>query len=194
MAQLFYKYGCMNSGKSIEILKVAHNYEEQGKEVLLLTSGLDTRSGVGRVESRIGIGRNAIAISPTSNLLSTIVGEILTVGSERDVDCILVDEAQFLTKMQVKVLAHIVDDYGIPVICFGLKNDFQNNLFEGTAALLAYADKVEEIKTICWYCDKKAVMNLRLNNGKPVYDGEQVMIGGNDSYVSVCRKHYKHPL
>ena len=147
MAQLYFKYGTMNSGKSIEILKVAHNYEEQGKPVLLMTSSLDTRAGVGTVASRIGMKAEAVAIDEEM--------------SESDQT--------------------------------GLKNDFRNELFEGSKYLLLLADKIEEIKTICWYCSKKATMVIRTIDGKPVYEGEQLQIGGNETYIPVCRKHYFKP-
>lgn len=187
MAQLFFKYGAMNSGKSIEILKVAHNYEEQKKPVLLMTSSLDTRSGEGIVASRIGIEHNAYPITPDTNVLEVVKKMIVKNGTYF---CILIDESQFLTKKQVLQFCEIVDSLNIPVMAFGLKNDFQNNLFEGSQALLEYADKLEEIKTICWKCHKKATMNLRLLEGKPAYEGEQLQIGGNESYVPVCRRHY----
>ena len=154
MAQLFFKYGAMNSGKTIEILKVAHNYEEQDKPVVLMTSGLDTRDGVGKVSSRIGLRRDAIPIFEETN---------------------------------------VFDELDIPVMAFGLKNDFRNELFEGSKYLLLYADKLEELKTICWFCHKKATMNLHYIDGKPVYEGDQVQIGGNEAYYPVCRKHYFHP-
>lgn len=191
MAQLFFKYGAMNSSKSASLLMTKHNYEEQGKNVLLFTSALDNRDGVGNVSSRVGISQPAIAINKDSDI-QNIVKEHESYPYIT-CDCILIDEAQFLTKQQVKQLAYIVDSLEIPVIAYGLKNDFQNSLFEGSEALLIYADKIEEIKTICWYCHKKGTMNLRLNDGKPVYSGEQVQIGGNESYVPVCRKHYNEP-
>lgn len=187
MAQLFFKYGAMNSGKSIEILKVAHNYEEQNKPVLLMTSALDTRSGECTVASRIGIKHNAYPITTETNVLDVVKSMIVKNGIYF---CILIDEAQFLTKEQVLQFCDIVDSLNIPVMAFGLKNDFQNNLFEGSQALIEYADKLEEIKTICWKCHKKATMNLRLLEGKPAYEGEQLQIGGNESYVPVCRRHY----
>ena len=183
MAQLFFRYGAMNSGKTIEILKVAHNYEGQHKHVVILTSGLDNRDEVGYVSSRIGLRRPAIPIFD-----ETDVYEI--VASKQNIDCVLVDEAQFLKKHHVIELTRIVDELGIPVMTFGLKNDFRNQLFEGSEYLLLYADKIEEMKTICWFCAKKATMNLRIHDGKPVYDGEQIMIGGNEAYFPVCRKHY----
>lgn len=191
MAQLFFKYGTMNSGKSIEILKVKHNYEEQNKSVILLTSALDNRSGIGTVASRIGISSDAIAVKEEDDLFQVISKKK---PLKDKVSCVLVDEAQFLTEKQIFQLALVVDVLNVPVMAFGLKNDFQNNLFEGSRALLAYADKIEEIKTICWYCHKKAIMNLRLSEGNPVYGGEQVQIGGNESYLPVCRNHYLNPI
>lgn len=186
MAQLFFRYGAMNSGKTIEILKVAHNYEEQHKHVVILTSGLDNRDQVGFVSSRIGLRRPAIPIFDDTNVFEIV-------ADKQDIDCVLVDEAQFLKKHHVIELTKIVDELEIPVMTFGLKNDFRNQLFEGSENLLLYADKIEEMKTICWFCAKKATMNLRVQNGKPVYDGEQIMIGGNEAYFPVCRKHYMHP-
>ena len=187
MAQLLFKYGTMNSGKSIELLKVAHNYEEGGKTVILLTSALDTRDGVGTISSRIGLSEQAIAISPDTNVV-----EKLATPDLLGANCILVDEAQFLTVKQVEGLASMVDIFDIPVICYGLKNDFSNHLFEGSRALLLIADKLEEIKTVCRFCDKKATMNLRTVDGKPVYNGDQVQIGDSE-YLSVCRKHWNNP-
>ena len=186
MAQLFFRYGAMNSGKTIEILKVAHNYEEQHKHVVILTSGLDNRDEVGYVSSRIGLRRPAIPIFDETDVYESG-------ASKQNIDCVLVDEAQFLKKHHVIELTRIVDELGIPVMTFGLKNDFRNQLFEGSEYLLLYADKIEEMKTICWFCAKKATMNLRIHDGKPVYDGEQIMIGGNEAYFPVCRKHYVNP-
>lgn len=188
MAQLFFKHGAMNSGKSIEILKVAHNYEEQNKPVLIFTSGIDTRDEVGYVSSRIGLRRKAIAIFD-----DTDVYQIVKSYSQK-LFCILVDEVQFLTKEHVLQLAKIVDELNIPVMAFGLKNDFQNQLFEGSRYMLIYADKIEEMKTICWFCHKKATMNLRVDeNNKPIYIGEQIQIGGNDTYYPVCRNCHSNP-
>lgn len=188
MAQLFFKYGAMNSGKSIEILKVAHNYEEQGKKVLILTSGIDNRDEVGFVSSRIGIKRKALPIFEGTNIYN-----IVQEANER-LSCILVDEAQFLKKEHVIQLTNVVDEFDIPVMVFGLKNDFQNELFEGSKYFLIYADKIEEMKTICWFCNRKATMNLRIDKeGKPIYTGKQIQIGGNDSYFPVCRMCYKAP-
>lgn len=187
MAQLFFKYGAMNSGKSIDILKVAHNYEEQGKPVVLMTSGVDDRSGRGIIASRIGLERKVKPIMEDTNIYDYVN------KMDRKIYCVLIDEAQFLKKEHVLQLIKIVDELNIPVMAFGLKNDFRNELFEGSKYLLIYADKIEEMKTICWFCPHKATMNLRIHNGKPVYEGEQVQIGGNESYYPVCRKHYFHP-
>ena len=188
MAQLFFHYGAMNSGKSIEILKVAHNYEEQDKQVVLMTSGIDTRSGVGEISSRIGLRRDAFPIFDDTDIYAVIK------QAETNPACVLIDEAQFLKKHHILELAKVVDELGIPVMTFGLKNDFRNELFEGSKYLLLYADKIVEMKTICWFCKHKALMNLRVHNGKPVYEGEQVQIGGNESYYPVCRRHYFNPL
>ncbi|NLW69589.1 MAG: thymidine kinase [Eubacteriaceae bacterium] len=191
MAQLYYRYSSMNASKSIEVIKIAHNYEEQGKRVLLMNSALDTRYGKNVVASRIGITKPAISYDEHTSMLN-ILQAAMEESPER-IHCILIDEGQFLTESQVKQLAQIVDYENIPVIVYGLKNDFSNNLFEGSKALLIYADKIEEIKTVCWFCDKKATMVLRVLDGKPVYTGDQVLIGGNDSYIPVCRKCYSNP-
>ncbi|MFC4402847.1 thymidine kinase [Gracilibacillus xinjiangensis] len=188
MAQLYFKYGAMNSGKSIEILKVAHNYEEQNKPVLIFTSGMDDRDEIGYVSSRIGLRQKALPIFEETNLFEVVQ------NSKQKPYCVLVDEAQFLYKHHVLELTKIVDELDIPVMGFGLKNDFRNELFEGSKYFLLYADKIEEMKTICWFCEKKAMMNLRVNEeGKPVYTGEQIHIGGNDTYYPVCRKCHANP-
>lgn len=187
MAQLFFRYGAMNSGKSIEILKVAHNYEEQNKRAILMTSAVDDRAGVGMIASRIGLERTAIPITHETNLYDIIK------ATDPKAACVLIDEAQFLQKHHIFEAARVVDELHIPVMAFGLKNDFRNELFEGSKYLLLYADKIEEMKTICWFCAKKAIMNLRIRDGQPVYEGKQVLIGGNKSYYPVCRQHYFHP-
>lgn len=187
MAQLFFRYGAMNSGKTIEILKVAHNYEEQHKQVIILTSAVDDRAGVGMISSRIGMERPAHPVQDKTNIFD------LVKQMNPKAACVLIDEAQFLKKHHVFECAQVVDELGIPVMAFGLKNDFRNELFEGSQYLLTYADKIEEMKTICWFCAKKATMNLRVHDGKPVYEGEQIQIGGNESYFPVCRHHYYFP-
>jgi len=188
MAQLYFRYGAMNSGKSIEVLKVAHNYEEQNKAIRIFTSGVDDRDGVGVISSRTGMRREAIPILEDTDIFEKIKAE------DEKIWCVLIDEAQFLSKDNVLQLTRIVDELNIPVMAFGLKNDFMNNLFEGSKYLLLYAEKIEEIKTICWYCAKKATMNLRMSDGKPVYEGTQIQIGGNESYFPVCRHHYFNPV
>lgn len=185
MAQLFFRYSTMNAGKSIELIKVAYNYEERGKHVLVLTSGLDDRFGVGVVRSRIGLSRPAIPVFDDTNILEIY----MEASREKEIACVLIDEAQFLKKHHVEELVEIVDSCECPVMCYGLKNDFRNELFEGSYYLLVYADKIEEIKTICW-CGRKANMVARIVDGKFVRTGERIEIGGNNMYVSLCRKHY----
>jgi len=190
MAQLFFKYGTMNSGKSFEIIKVAHNYEEQNKPVLIFKPAIDTRSGHDRVGTRAGLTRRAIPVHDDDDLFERVKKELASSPGKR-IYCVLVDEAQFLRKHHVWELTRIVDELDIPVMAFGLKNDFRNQLFEGSRELLIHADKIEEIKTICWYCDRKATMVIRYQDGKPVNEGEQIMIGGNEEYKPVCRRCYK---
>ncbi|OXM84443.1 thymidine kinase [Paenibacillus rigui] len=182
MAKLYYRYGTMNSGKSIEVLRTAHNYEEQGKKVLLFTPAVDDRYGVGTVASRIGMQKKAMIIDEHIDMVKLAAAE--------KPNCILIDECQFLQKEQVLQLTEIVDTLNIPVIAYGLRADFMGQLFEGSYHLLALADQIDEIKTICWYCDKKAIMNMRCEDGKPVFEGAQIQIGGNESYLPVCRKCY----
>jgi thymidine kinase len=182
VAKLYFRYGTMNSGKSIDVLKTAHNYEEQGKKVILFSPAIDTRFGEGVIASRIGIQQKAFTIDPGT--------DIYEVTQREAPRCVLVDEAQFLSGEQVGQLCRIVDELGIPVIAYGLRADFQGKLFPGSYELLALADKIEEVKTICWYCEKKAIMNMRCKDGVPVFEGEQIQIGGNESYLPVCRKCY----
>ena len=185
MAQLYYRYSTMNAGKSIELIKVAYNYEERGKNVLTLVPAIDDRYGIGVITSRIGIQREAIVVNDDTNILELYMRE----NEKRKIDCILIDECQFLKKHHVQELVEIVDSCEVPVLAYGLKNDFRNELFEGSYYMLIYADKIEEIKTICW-CGRKATMVARVVDDKIVKQGEQVVIGGNDMYVSLCRKHY----
>ncbi|MBC1474639.1 thymidine kinase [Listeria grandensis] len=188
MAQLFFRYGSMNSGKTIEILKVAHNYEEQNKPVMIFTSGIDDRDQVGIISSRIGLKREATPVFSATNLYEEVA------KIEPKPCCVLLDESQFLEKKHILQLAQIADGLNIPVIAYGLKNDFQNELFEGSKYLLLYADKIEEMKTVCWFCTKKATMVLRVDeDGQPMYKGDQIMIGGNDRYYPVCRKCHANP-
>ena len=185
MAQLFFKYRTMNAGKSIELIKVAYNYEERGKRVFCLTPKVDSRYGEGVIASRVGLQRTAVAISEDMDILEVFMRE----NEKQPIDCVLVDEGQFLKKHHVEELVEIVDSLNVPVMVYGLKNDFKNELFEGSYYLLVYADKIEEIKTICW-CGRKATMVARVEDGKLVKEGKQIIVGGNNMYVSLCRKHY----
>ncbi|MNZ59103.1 Thymidine kinase [compost metagenome] len=189
MAQLYYKYGTMNSGKSFEIIKVAHNYEEQGKPVLIYSPSVGARGNEDRVGSRVGFERAAIPVYDDTNLYESVKDNITQSVSSK-IYCVLIDEAQFLKKHHILELTRVVDELNIPVMAFGLKNDFQNQLFEGSYNLLVQADKIEEIKTICWYCDRKATMVIRFNDGQPMNTGNQIQIGGNEEYKPVCRRCY----
>lgn len=186
MAQLFFKQGTMNCGKSLDLITTAYNYTSQKKKVLAFTSEVDTRSDFRTIKSRTGYSINANYLPRTEEEIFKIILDSL---SEGRVYCILVDESQFLNKEQVISLAKVVDELNIPVICWGLKNDFQNNLFEGSQTLLAYADKIETLKTICYVCDKKATMNLRVLDGFACYTGEQIQVG-DEEYLPVCRNCY----
>lgn len=187
MAKLYFYYSSMNAGKSTTLLQSAYNYQERGMHPLVYTAAIDDRYGVGKVSSRIGISQNACLFDSTSDLLM----EINQANQQEKVHCVLVDEAQFLTKAQVYQLSEVVDQLNIPVLCYGLRTDFQAELFEGSRYLLAWADQLEELKTIC-HCGKKANFVIRLNEkGEVVKDGAQIQIGGNDSYLSVCRRHFK---
>jgi thymidine kinase len=182
----------MNAGKSLELIKVAYNYEERGKLPLILVPGTDNRYGGGKVVSKAGLERDALVIAEDMNLIRFITGklkEIKEADPSAGIDCVLIDEGQFLKKHHVLELTEIVDSYDIPVMVYGLKNDFRNELFEGSKYLLIYADKIEEIKTICW-CGRKATMVARVVNGKFVKTGDQILVGGNEMYVSLCRRHY----
>ena len=182
-------------GKSLSLLTTAHNYQEQDKDVVIMTSAIDDRYGVGKVSSRVGLSCEAQPIKPEDNVIELIT-KLLKLDTERKTvwpHCILIDEAEFLTAQQVVDLANIVDTYNIPIICYGLRTDFQCNLFEGSKTLFEVADKLEEIKTVCQWCDHKATMNLRMVDGAPVYDGDQIQIGDQE-YISVCRYHYTNPV
>lgn len=184
MAKLYYRYGTMGSGKTIDLLKVAYNYEERGQECLLVALSTDTRYGVGKITTRIGLQRDAFTCFKDTNIYEYVD------NLDKKPDCILVDECNFLTKKQVTELSDIVDLLDIPVICYGLRSDFKCELFEGSEALMAIADKIEEIKTIC-ECGSKATVNMRYKDGKVVTNGDKIVIGGNDMYKAVCRKCYK---
>ncbi|PKG58455.1 thymidine kinase [Shewanella sp. Choline-02u-19] len=187
MAQLYFYYSAMNAGKSTSLLQSSYNYRERGMNTLVMTASIDNRYGVGKVSSRIGIETEAQVFGSGDDLTSMIN----TAHDEQTLHCILIDESQFLSKEQVKQLTYVVDILDIPVLCYGLKTDFQGELFTGSQYLLAWADKLVELKTIC-HCGRKANMVVRLDDdGKPMREGEQVAIGGNESYESVCRKHFR---
>lgn len=182
MAKLYFRYSAMNAGKTTQLLQVKFNYEERGQKVVLLKPVIDNRFGTVKIKSRVGLESDAIIVNQDTNLVGLI--------TEKEVNCVLIDEAQFLSGEQVLQICVIVDDYNIPVIAYGLRTDFKGDLFPGSKALLSFADSIEELKTICW-CGKKAIMNTRLLNGQPIYEGEQIQIGGNESYISLCRKHWR---
>lgn len=187
MAKLYYHYSTMNAGKSTLLLQAAYNYNERGMETYLLTAAVDTRVGKGQIGSRIGLTREADIFQPTDDLFAMIEAR----RSMGEVACIFVDEAQFLTKEQVWQLARVADDLGVPVMAYGLRVDFRGELFPGSAALLALADDMREVRTIC-HCGRKATMVIRQDaEGRALADGEQVQIGGNETYVSLCRKHWR---
>lgn len=187
MAKLYFHYSTMNAGKSTSLLQASHNYREGGMATYLITAQFDNRAGNGRIASRIGIGEPADTFAPTDDMFAKIKAR-LTTGP---VACIFIDEAQFLTKDQVWQLACAVDDLGTPIMCYGLRVDFQGNLFPGSAALLAWADEMREVRTIC-HCGKKATMVIRRGpNGEALKEGEQVVIGGNETYLSLCRRHWR---
>ena len=187
MAKLYFNYSTMNAGKSTMLLQAAHNYSERGMQSYLLTARLDTRAGEGRIASRIGIGAQADLYDPETDLFAVVQARL----AQGPVDCLFLDEAQFLTAEQVWQLARVVDDLGLPAMCYGLRVDFQGKLFPGSAALLALADEMREVRTIC-HCGKKATMVVRkAADGTIIQDGAQVEIGGNDRYVSLCRRHWR---
>ena len=186
MAKLYFNYSSMNAGKSTMLLQANHNYIERGMKPRIYTSDLDNRFGEGEIVSRIGLkAKSNIFTSKTD-----IYKDVLNIYHNSIVDCVLIDEAQFLTQNQVIQLGKVVDELDIPVLAFGIRTDFQGNLFEGSKYLLAWADNLKEIKTVC-HCGRKATMVLRLNaKGEVVSDGTQIEIGGEEKYVSVCRKHF----
>ena len=187
MAKLYFNYSTMNAGKSTLLLQAAHNYREGGMVTYLITAQFDNRAGDGRIASRIGIGEAADTFAPDEDLYGKLVARF-AVGK---VACVFIDEAQFLSKQQVWQLARAVDDLGVPVMCYGLRVDFRGELFPGSAALLAWADEMREVRTIC-ACGKKATMVIRRGpDGRALSDGEQVVIGGNETYVSLCRRHWR---
>lgn len=188
MAKLYFYYSAMNAGKTTTLLQSAHNYRERGMRVAILTPRLDDRAGAGTVASRIGLSAEGVAFAPDDDLEDWVGRDIAAHGT---LHCVLVDEAQFLTREQVWQLGEVVDALRIPVLCYGLRTDFRGELFEGSRYLLAWADELTEIKTIC-HTGKKATMTVRVDeHGCAVQDGPQVEIGGNERYVSVSRAEFK---
>jgi thymidine kinase len=187
MAKLYFHFSTMNAGKSTLLLQAAHNYSERGMRPYLLTAKLDTRAGEGVIQSRIGIGKTADTFAPGEDLLRRIADAQAAAA----IDCVFVDEAHFLDKAQVWQLARVADDLKIPVMCYGLRVDFLGDLFPASATLLALADHIREVRTIC-HCGRKATMVIRKGpDGTALKEGAQVQIGGNETYVSLCRRHWR---
>ncbi len=190
MAQLYFYYSAMNAGKSTTLLQSSFNYQERGMNPLIYTAALDDRYQIGKVTSRIGLDADAILYDKNDDIYASVLEK----HNENKIDCVLVDESQFLTQAQVYQLTEVVDKLHIPVLCYGLRTDFRGELFDGAKHLLAWADKLIELKTIC-HCGRKAIMVIRTDEkGNAIADGDQVVIGGNDKYESVCRRHYKSAL
>ena len=186
MAQLYYYYSAMNAGKSTSLLQSAYNYKERGMNITLFTAALDNRYGEGKIASRIGLESPANLFTPESDLFALMSDEC----AAQKISCMFIDEAQFLTKQQVIQCLKIVDELKVPVLAYGLRTDFRGQTFEGSHYLLAWADKLSELKTVC-HCGRKANFVARLDeHGKPISQGDQVDVGGNEKYVSLCRKHF----
>ena len=190
MSKVYFYYSAMNAGKSTVLLQSSYNYQERGMRTSIFAPAVDQRAGLGRVASRIGLSAAANPFTTTDDLFKIIE----TQHGEAKLACVLIDEAQFLTRPQVEQLCRVADELDIPVLCYGLRTDFQGQLFEGSGALLALADDLSELKTIC-KCGRKATMNLRVGpDGRAVREGAQVEIGGNERYVAMCRRHYREAL
>lgn len=190
MAKLYFHYSTMNAGKSTALLQADYNYRERGMKTHLMTAKLDNRAGSGQIASRIGISAAAEVFSPQDDLYQALINA----QQNAAIACVFLDEAQFLTDAQVWQLARVVDDLGVPVMCYGLRVDFRGKLFPGSAALLALADEMREVRTIC-FCGKKATMVVRNGpDGKALLDGAQVQIGGNETYVALCRRHWRESV
>jgi thymidine kinase len=186
MAKFYFRYGVMGAGKSIEILKIQYSYKESGMNVMLLKPSIDTRDGENTLRSRMGIHSPVICFDSSCDVFNLVENSIREYA---DIACVLIDEAQFMTPEQVEQIARVADDLDIPVITMGLLTDFKSKLFEGSKRLIELADSIEEIKTICW-CGKKARYNARIIDGEVIKTGEQIQIGGNESYTRLCREHY----
>ena len=186
MASLHVKYGTMGSAKTLDLLRTAYNYEERGKKVLLLTSVIDDRYGVGKIKTRLGLERDATVVKQDDDIVNIYVNKLL----EQTIDVVLVDESMFLTSKQIWQLSDIVDEFNIPVICYSLISDYRGFSFEASNTLMTIADKREEIKAIC-HCGRKTTMNARIVDGKVVKEGKQIDVGGNDKYIGLCRRCWK---
>ncbi|WP_438955363.1 thymidine kinase [Cognatiyoonia sp.] len=187
MAKLYFNYSTMNAGKSTVLLQAAHNYAERGMSTYLLTAKFDNRAGHARIASRIGIGQDADTFEAGEDLFTKLEARL----AKGPCACVFIDEAQFLEPDQVWQLARAVDDLGVPVMCYGLRVDFLGNLFPGSATLLALSDEMREVRTIC-HCGKKATMVIRKDaDGNVVTSGDQIQVGGNETYVSLCRRHWR---
>ncbi|WP_209598024.1 thymidine kinase [Ruegeria sp. HKCCSP351] len=190
MAKLYFNYSTMNAGKSTVLLQASHNYRERGMQTYLMTAAIDGRAGAGRIASRIGISEQADTFTPEDDVFAMIRSRL----DKGMVACVFIDEAQFLSEAQVWQLARAVDDLDVPVLAYGLRVDFQGKLFPGSATLLALADEMREVRTIC-ECGRKATMVIRRDEtGKAITEGAQVQIGGNETYVSLCRKHWREAV
>ena len=196
--KMYFNYGTVGSGKTLELLKMAINYRRRGKKVLLLTSSIDNRSGVGKISTRFGaehlskeigdefgIQEDALLIEKMENLKGFV--------QDNFYEHVLCDEVQFYRMQDIDALVGVVTDLDIPVSCFGLKSNYKGELFDSIARLMVFADKIQEVKTSCYACDRKAVLNLRIHNGVPVYEGDDIYIGGQDNYLPACREHWFYP-
>ncbi|WP_299659249.1 thymidine kinase [uncultured Ruegeria sp.] len=190
MAKLYFNYSTMNAGKSTVLLQASHNYRERGMDTYLMTAAIDGRAGEGRIASRIGISEPADMFRRDDDVYAMIENRL----NKGQIACVFIDEAQFLSEDQVWQLARAVDDLGVPVLTYGLRVDFRGKLFPGSAALLALADEMREVRTIC-ECGRKATMVIRRDeDGNAITEGAQVQIGGNETYVSLCRKHWREAV
>jgi len=185
MAKLYFRYGAMGASKTANALMVEYNYHEREQRAVLMKPSIDDRDGAKTIKSRVGMSKNAELIFSDSDVFKIID----KMNSEKIIDCVIIDEAQFLNRDHVDQLCKIADELKIPVITYGLRTDFRGELFPGSERLMAMADSIEEIKTVCW-CSKKAIMNARVVDGKVVKEGEKILLGGNESYVALCRKHW----
>ena len=190
MAKLYFYFAAMNAGKSTNLLQADFNYRERGMATMLWTAQIDDRDRSGWISSRIGLAEPAQVYSRATDLYAAVKARL----GQGELACVLIDEAQFLSPEQVWQLAHVADDLGVPVVCYGLRTDFQGELFPGSAALLGIADKLVELKAVC-HCGRKATMNLRVDDeGRAIREGEQIGIGGNERYVALCRRHFSEAM